>query len=644
MRRIVLGTAGHIDHGKTSLVKALTGVDTDRLKEEKARGITIELGFTHLKLPDGTELGFVDVPGHEKFVRTMIAGATGIDVVLLVIAADEGVMPQTREHLDICSLLGVQDGILVLNKIDAVDAEMAELAEEDAKSAVAGTFLEGRPIVRFSAKTGEGKDALLAAITVAAAAVNERGTRGPFRIAVDRVFTMKGFGTVITGTAAGGRVRPGDSLEVHPGGAAARVRGVQVHGRDAEEALAGSRTAINLQGIEKEQVPRGAVLATAGSLVPSHILDVEYRHLRTAPDAFRARRVRFLSGTQEVVGNLKLLDGEKPRPGGTHLAQLRLETPIALRAGDRYVLRTWSPMVTVGGGRVLDPHARKRTRADAGALAHLQALAGADGAARALALIADAGPVGLANAELARRLPPGESDDATSTLKSLVRTSAVEALDGALARSVSREAFDRTSAAALAILAAFHKASPSLPGMPRGVLAAEALRRVKAGGPEALATADAVLRKLESAKKIAAAGGDLKLPGHVPTIDAASSDLKPAIEKAYLDAGLTPPTVKEASEPHAARAKEVASVIALLMREGVLVKVTQDLYFHRDPIGTVTEKLIAHLRANPNINAIQFKELAGNVSRKFAIPLLEHFDAIKLTMRIGDERVLRKKP
>lgn len=641
MRRLVLGTAGHIDHGKTSLVKALTGVDTDRLKEEKERGITIELGFTQLTLPDGTQLGFVDMPGHEKFVRTMIAGASGIDLVLLVIAADEGVMPQTREHLDVCSLLGVRDGLVVLNKIDAVDESMADLATEDAAAAVAGTFLEGRPIVRVSAKTGAGIPELAAAISAAADRVQERSYRGPFRMSVDRAFAMKGFGTVVTGTAAGGRVQPGDVLSVFPGGASGRVRGVQVHGKDEPFALAGQRTAINLPSLERDQVPRGSVVSASGALSPSYLLDVEYRHLQSA-GKLKPRRVRVLSGTQEVVGNLVVF-GDPIAPGETRFAQLRLEEPVAVRSGDRFVLRHHSPMVTAGGGRVLDSHPRKRKATDTQAAAHFAALAGDDAATRALALVRDAGPIGLPLAELALRLPPGESEDAGAIARGLVKAGSAEILDG-VDRVVSRAAYDALASAALDLLDRYHAANPSKDGLARAELAASAARAAGSGGPAAAPAVEAVLRRLESAKKIAVApSGELKRAGHVAKLDAASSDLKPAVEEAYKSAGLQPPTVKELGDKHAARVKELQSVLSLLAREGVLVKVSQDLFFHREPLAALQQRLVDHLKAKAKIAPLEFKELAGNISRKFMIPLLEHFDAQKVTMRVGEERVLRKK-
>lgn len=642
MRRLVLGTAGHIDHGKTSLVKALTGVDTDRLKEEKERGITIELGFTQLALPDGTHVGFVDVPGHERFVRTMIAGASGIDLVLLVIAADEGVMPQTREHLDVCSLLGVKDGLVVLNKIDAVEPAMADLAAEEAAQTVAGTFLEGRPIVRASAKTGAGIPELAAAIAAAADRVQERSARGPFRMSVDRVFSLKGFGTVVTGTASSGRVQTGDVLAAFPGGATGRVRGIQVHGKDEPFALAGQRTAINLPNLERDQVPRGSVLAAAGALLPSYLVDIEYRSLKGSPALSKLKRVRFLSGTQEVVGNLVLFD--KPaETGAASFAQLRLEAPVAVRAGDHFVLRSYSPMVTIGGGRVLDSHPRKRKAADPGAAGHLAALAGDDPAVRAAALVADGGPLGLTLDELTRRLPPAESEDTATIVRALSRAGTLETLDGAPPRALTRAAFDAIATAVLQTLADFHAQNPSREGMARGELAPAAAVRAGAGGPAAAPAGDAVLRKLEAAKKIVSAGGEMKLPGHVARLDATSSDLRPTIVDAFREAGLQPPTVKELTDKHAARAKEVPAVLSLLVREGVLVKVSQDLFFHKEPLEDIQQKLVAHLKANAKIAPLQFKELAGNISRKFMIPLLEHFDTIRLTMRVGEERVLRKK-
>ena len=361
MKQIILGTAGHIDHGKTTLIKALTGIDPDRLKEEKERGITIELGFAHLELPNGQELGIVDVPGHEKFVRHMVAGATGVDLVALVVAADEGVMPQTREHLEICELLKVKQGIVILTKTDLVeDADWLELVREDIQDFLQGTFLASAPIISVSAVTGDGLESLLNHLQSLCDSVEARSSSGDFRLAVDRVFTMKGFGTVVTGTAISGKVKTGDTLFVYPQLLKTKVRGTQVHNREVNEAVSGQRTAINLQGLEKAALERGNVLATPESLIASFMVDVRLQHLETAPRVLKNRaKVRLHTGTNEEMGTLILLDADELKPGASGYAQVRMDKPVVVRSGDRFVLRSYSPMRTIGGGQILHPAPNK---------------------------------------------------------------------------------------------------------------------------------------------------------------------------------------------------------------------------------------------------------------------------------------------
>jgi selenocysteine-specific elongation factor len=402
MKQIILGTAGHIDHGKTTLIKALTGIDTDRLKEEKERGITIELGFAHLALPNGQELGIVDVPGHEKFVRHMVAGATGIDLVALVVAADEGVMPQTREHLEICELLKVKQGIVILTKTDLVeDADWLELVKEDIQDFLQGTFLASAPIISVSAVTGDGLDSLLNHLQSLCDAVEARSSSGDFRLAVDRVFTMKGFGTVITGTAISGKVKTGSTLFVYPQMLKTKVRGIQVHNREVSEAVSGQRTAINLQGLEKAALERGNVLATPESLIASFMVDVRLQHLETAPRVLKNRaKVRLHTGTNEELGTLILLDTDELKPGASGYAQVRMDRPVVVRSGDRFVLRSYSPMRTIGGGQILHPAPKKRKRMVADTLESLAILQKGESGAMAELYLRDAGFTGIGEREL----------------------------------------------------------------------------------------------------------------------------------------------------------------------------------------------------------------------------------------------------
>src|ERR671924_2225226 len=376
MKQVVMGTAGHIDHGKTQLIKALTGVDTDRLKEEKERGITIDLGFAHFTCHDGTEVGVIDVPGHERFVRNMLAGVGGIDLVLLVVAADEGVMPQTREHLAICQLLRVKDGLVALTKADLVDEDWIELVSEDTREFLKGTFLEGKPIVPVAAKTGQGVDELKHALQALVARVPPKHLEGKFRLPVDRVFTIRGFGTVVTGTLFSGMIRVEDRVEIYPKGIGAKVRGLQVHNASVSEAVAGQRTAINLQGIDKVELERGDVLGHPGEFAPTFMLDAMLQHLSDAPRPLRHRaRVRLHLGTSEIMGRVILLDRDILAPGEEAYVQIRLEEPAIALPRDRFVIRSYSPVQTIGGGMLLDAQAAKHRRGDASLAAHFRLLA-----------------------------------------------------------------------------------------------------------------------------------------------------------------------------------------------------------------------------------------------------------------------------
>ncbi|MEW5725811.1 MAG: selenocysteine-specific translation elongation factor, partial [Thermodesulfobacteriota bacterium] len=464
-KQLILGTAGHIDHGKTSLIRTLTGIDTDRLKEEKARGITIELGFAHLDLPGGTRIGIVDVPGHEKFVRHMVAGATGVDLVALVVAADEGIMPQTREHVEICQLLGVRYGLIVLTKIDLVDEEWLELVVEDIREFMVGTFLEGAPIVHFSAVDGQGAAEVVRTVAEVVARVEERQAGSIFRMPLDRVFTMKGFGTVVTGTTISGVLRVGDPVMVYPGGLTAKVRGLQVHNQSVEEVLAGLRTAVNLQGLEKDSVERGQVLGPPDVLHPSRRLDVWVNHLASNEKTLKNRaQVRFHVGTSENIGRLLLLDREELAPGQSGPAQVLLDEDAVCLAGDRFVLRSYSPIRTIAGGEILNPLAPRRKRFHEGALDDLKTLKNGDPEAALLVLIDSAGPAGATALELAGLIDFPARRIKTALDRILSKQEAI-AYDKDQGRVVSRKTFDHLSSKVLDLLAAFHQQFPVRPGL-----------------------------------------------------------------------------------------------------------------------------------------------------------------------------------
>ncbi len=640
----VIGTAGHIDHGKTTLVHALTGIDTDRLKEEKERGITIELGFAHLALPTGEVVGVVDVPGHERFVRTMVAGAVGIDLVVLVVAADEGVMPQTREHLDICGLLGIGRGVVALTKADLVDGDLRELAIADVAETLRGTFLEGAPIIPLSAKSGEGLDVLKSAIAEGLRELPGKDPEGLLRLPIDRVFSMKGFGTVVTGTLWAGRLQAGDelvALPALPGASVGKVRGVQVHGAAVDEARAGNRTAINVT-MAKDALARGQTLVRAGELEAGRLVDARLRYLPTSKRALK-RRARLLvhAGTAQTLATLSLLDAGELAPGGSALAQLQLDEPMVLLPGDRFILRGFALQrhhgTTVGGGvvlRTLGARVRRGTPAALQALRDTErALTAHDVEAEVRLEVARAGEAGIARAALQMRLaaPPRAVDAALAKLSAARAIIRFDKERGAVIGDVALAGLKQRTVAAVA---AFHAAQPVLPGMPREELRA----KVAADGKllhlvvESLATDGALVADRDT----------VRLPAHDPARDRARAGLAPLAERVsalYTTAGLQPPRPVEAAATLAVDPRELAPVIDLLVRGGSLVRM-KDLVFHAHAVDALRDKLVAHLKARAQITPQEWKELVG-ASRKFAIPLAEHFDGEKLTMRVGEVRKLR---
>jgi selenocysteine-specific elongation factor len=635
MKQIVLGTAGHIDHGKTSLVKALTGIDTDRLKEEKARGITIELGFAHLDLPSGQRLGIVDVPGHEKFVKNMVAGATGIDLVALVIAADEGVMPQTREHLDICSLLGVTHGLVVLTKIDMVDEEWLGLVSEDVAEYMEDTFLAGAPIAPVSAVTGQGIPELIALLDEMVGKLEERPVHGPFRLPVDRVFTMKGFGTVITGTAISGVMGVGQEAAIYPSGVTAKVRGLQVHNQEVQEAKSGQRTAINLQGVEKAVINRGDVVATPGSLVSSLWVDIEALALTDMARPMKHRApVRFHTGTGEIMGRVMLLDRDELKAGELTHCQVRLDQPVAVMAGDRYVLRSYSPVATVAGGIILHPHPGRHKRRKAEVMADLETLRHGSPAERVAVHARLAGLSGITQNDLAR-LTPMPKKELEALITSMLNSQALVRFDKEGGRMLAAPVQRDLMAQAMTLLEEYHKANPLKPGLGR-----EELRQRLAPDMEAKLFAH-LLRKLTDEGRVAAEKDILRLSDHQVRLAGGDQALRERMEKAYRQGGWTPPLFKELLEAEKDKA-QVKKVMQVLVNEGALVKLKEDFYYHRPALEEIKGKLVEYLQTHDRIGAPQFKELTG-LSRKYLIPLLEHFDAVQLTMRVGDERILRKR-
>ena len=641
-RRLVVGTAGHIDHGKTALVRALTGIDTDRLKEEKARGITIELGFAHLELGDGLVAGVVDVPGHERFVRSMAAGSGGIDLALLVVAADEGVMPQTREHVDILRLLGVRAGVIALTKSDLLPdlgPDWLPLVQADLDDLVAGTFLEGAPRVAVSSRTGEGLERLVGALRGLAASVPDRSPDGPLYLPVDRAFSIRGFGTVVTGTLLSGAVAPEDTVDLIPGGRTElRVRGVQVHGAAVDRALAGQRTAVNLVGLEPTEISRGMVLAAHGRLPPTPMLDVELSLLASAPRPLAQRRKLLLHlGTAQVPATVVLVDRAELEPGETAPAQLRLARPVAALPGQRFILRGFAAIAgrgkTVAGGRVLAILPKKRRPSRPDDAAGLAALRDGDAGARIARVLADAGARGLSSDELSVRTAI-VGRPLQKALELLGSKGEVVLWDRERKAYVAGPILERLVAKAAAAVREHHAGNPLAPGLPREEL------RERLGLSDAKLFARVVALLAERAG-IEAEGEVLREKGRKAGGAEAERELLAFVRGELSAAGLTPPDVGELSRRSGEPEARVLAAVRLLEKEGEAVRVSPDLYFDAAAVAALRERLVAFLRERREISTQEFKELVG-ATRKWVIPLGEYFDREKVTLRVGDaRRVLR---
>jgi len=633
MPHIIVGTAGHIDHGKTALVKALTGIDTDRLKEEQERGITIDIGFANLALDADTTIGFIDVPGHERFVKNMLAGVGGIDVVMLVIAADESVMPQTREHLDICSLLRIKRGLTVLTKIDATDGEIVDLAEIEAYELLRGTFLEGSPVLRVSAKTGEGIAHLIEALRTCAREVTPKDVSRIFRLPIDRAFSMRGFGTVVSGTLIAGRVRREDDVEVLPHHQPARVRGIQVHGAAVDEARAGQRTALNLQRVELADVERGMVLAPPGVFKPTAILDVRLELLASAPaPIIRRKRIRFHLGTAEVMGYVVLLGQDTLDPGDSAFAQVRLERPTVALPGDRFIVRQYSPMITLGGGEILDASPAKHRRADPKVQHRLEVLEHASLEERVLRIVDDAdlrtadvgdvvGGLGL--------LP----QQASEIFRGLVSTGRVRLISETPLIVVSAEAFEGGNAALLAEVRTFHEANPLVQGIGREDLKGRVLR----DAPGALFRA--AIEQLAADRRLTIDHDVIHEFGRTVTLEGDDAKIRTQLAERFRALGLEAPSPDDVIASLDLDRQTARTIVQLMVRDNVLVKVNDEMTVDGEALRALIERLKALKIARARFGVKEFKELTG-LSRKFAVPLLEYLDGQRVTRRVGDERVI----
>ncbi|MDK9716323.1 MAG: selenocysteine-specific translation elongation factor [Trichlorobacter sp.] len=636
MKHLILGTAGHIDHGKTSLVKALTGTDTDRLKEEKARGITIELGFAHLQLPGGIEFGVVDVPGHEKFVRAMVAGVAGMDLVMLVIAADEGIMPQTREHLDILRLLGVHTGLVALTKQDMVEPDWLPLVQEEVREFVAGTFLEAAPIIPVSSKTGAGLEELKAELARLAEGAAEKKRDGAFRLPVDRVFTVAGFGTVVTGTLLAGEIKIGDEFELLPVGHAGRVRGIQAHGAKTELGQAGQRLAVNLQGVDLDQAHRGDVVVPAGIFRTSRRVDVRLDHLASASRDLKHRTtVRFHSGTSEVTAQIILLEHDALLPGQSGYAQLRLDQPLLLVSGDPYLIRATSPSVTIGGGIVLDPFPPARRRRSEDALRLLVSLDAAEHQRTCGLIVAQALLSGVSFDEIVLRSGIARKQ-AETALQALLAAGEIIQMTREPRIFLSRSAVASLKQLLLDELSAYLAANPLKDGIGKEELKTRIPRRSDQRFFAPL------LAELEKEGTLAADRELVRPIGIKKQTVAHSSGLGARICTLLAERGIEPPTIKELADALRCTEKEVRDHLAVVVREGLAARVSGDIFYDARALDGIRDQLIDHLKAKGEIIPAEFRELTG-LSRKFMIPLLEFFDNEKLTIRVGDKRILRKR-
>jgi selenocysteine-specific elongation factor len=625
MKHIIVGTAGHIDHGKTALVKALTGIDADRLEEEKRRGITIDLGFAHLQLTPTLRLGFVDVPGHERFVKNMLAGVGGIDLVLFVVAADESIKPQTREHFDICRLLAVPRGVIALTKADLVDDEILALVQSEVEELVAGSFLEGAPVVPVSAVTGAGLAELRQALARVAAEAPEKDASGHFRLPIDRAFTVKGFGTVATGTLVSGSVAREQEVELYPAGRRLRVRGVQVHGSNAERAVAGQRTAVNLADIEPAGLARGDALSEPGVFRAVKQVDCRLQLLPTAKPLKHRAPVHFHSGTAEIEAQVRLLEGTAPlEPGGAAYVRLVLRDAALLLPGDRFIIRMFSPVVTIGGGVVLDvpsgADALVRARPPGRALARLDVLASADAAERIALLVREA-PFGMGMAGLVARTGLVEPEIAAAAARASVRT-----IPHPQPWYVDRAWFQAARERMVQTVREFHRRNPLQPGIAKSDLR-------PAGAPPFVL--DALLT--DAAGEIVAAGDTVRLRGHTLVLNEDEQQARAAIERAFRQAGLAAPAVAQVLSKSGVEPARARSLLQILLREKHLVRINDDLVVHQSAMEELRRMLAARKPVRFNVGT--FKEWTG-VSRKYAIPLLEFLDRERITRREGEERLV----
>jgi len=631
MRHVIVGTAGHIDHGKSALVRALTGIDPDRLKEEKLRGITIDLGFAHLDLGD-VQVGFVDVPGHEKFVKNMLAGVGGIDFVLLVIAADESIMPQTREHFDICRLLGVRSGIVVINKADLVDPEMIELVRDEVAETTLGSFLENAEVIAVSARTGEGIDRLKKAIHDLALAIQQRPPDRLLRLPIDRSFSIRGFGTVVTGTLTSGEIQKEQEIELLPGALTARVRGIQVHGNMTGRAVAGQRTAVNLQGIDLAQVERGMVITVPHLFHSTQILDVHLQLLPSAKPLKNLVKVRFHQGTLEVLAKVALIGQDTLAPGESGYAQLRLDAPVFCLHGDAFIIRQFSPTVTIGGGTILHPNPPKHKSTDKQTLSALQELDHGNLQEKIPVLLATDAKRAMSLNELNSLLGlPGPN--LVKICSDLAQSGKLVMIPAPAPILVLPHVIESLKKETLAQMRDFHKENP----LQKGISKEELRKRFYDDLP--LEVFRHCMEGLAEQHKISFQEDAVSVYGREVQLTAEGQQVREMIEEIFQKAGYQPPGISDVQNFVAADPEETRRIFFWMIKERILVKVSEDLVYHRTTLEFIKKQIKSKFTPGSKFGVAEFKELF-DITRKHAIPLLEYLDRERFTRRMGNDRIL----
>ncbi len=630
MKRLVLGTAGHIDHGKTTLVRALTGIETDRLKEEKQRGISIELGFAPFILPDGQKAAIVDVPGHERFIKHMLAGAFGIDMVIFVIAADEGVMPQTREHMDIIELLGIQTGIIALTKKDMVDEDWLMLVEEEVRDYMAGTILKGAPVIAVSAVTGEGLPELINEIRRLSEQVAEKPAFGKARLPVDRVFTKAGFGTVVTGTMWSGQMETGETLELMPSGKKVKIRTLQVHNDKVDTAYAGQRVAVNLQGIDVADIERGNWLSTPAYLSPTYRMDARLRLLASSSRILKNwNRIRFHLGTDETMARIVLLDQDELHPGQEGYVQIVMEKPVVGHKGDPFVIRYYSPVTTIGGGTIIDPNASKQKRFKEETLNEL--IVKEEGNLSEILLYElESNPQDVISIdELSKRTGNVEAK-IRQELGLLLEDNKVVALkkDEYMSTYGLYQFANKISTA----LEEYHQKYPLRQGHSREEFRSRFLKNVN------IKTYNLILKELEEAGQIETRNNQIKLPGHIPAPGERDLQTINIIEKEMRQNLFAPPSLEALRQSAQVDEARFSEIIAYMTEQQALIKVSQDMFFLQDAIEEGKNRLDSYFAQERELSLAVFRDLL-DTTRKYALPLMEYYDKIRFTHRVGDARI-----